>query len=123
MHRLMAVIRAIVGSARADDDFRAEVESHLAMDIERYVRRGMSPDEARRQALLASGGLTVATEIVHERRGLAWMEDAATDLRYAVRSLRRKPGFALAGILTLGLAVGANAAMFTIVNAVALRAD
>jgi len=79
-HRLIAVIHAISGSTRADDDFRAELESHLAMDIERYVRRGMSPDEARRAALVASGGLTVASEMVHERRGLAWAEDAATDL-------------------------------------------
>ena len=74
-----------------DDDLRAEMEAHLEMAIEEKIRRGMQPDEARRQAMLASGGLTQAAERVREQRGLPWIESIAADTRYAVRHFRRAP--------------------------------
>ena len=114
--RTIATFFAMVDSDRADAALRAEMEAHLAMHIDENIRRGMSPEQARRDALIAAGGLTLAAETVHERRAFASVENLATDLRYAARSLRAKPGFAVGVILTLGLTIGANAGMFTIVR-------
>ena len=119
--RLGASLRALTGSPRDDDDLRAELESHLEMQIEENIRRGVSPDEARRQALIAAGGLAHAAEAAREQRGLPLLENLAADVRYAARALRSKPGYCTAVALTLALGIGANSAMFTIVNAVVLR--
>lgn len=118
---LWARLRGTFAGRDADDEIRAEFESHLAMHIDENVRRGMSPDEARRQALIAAGGLTVAAESVRERRGLPWIEALFADLRYATRALRLNRAYSTAVILTVALGIGANAAMFTIINAVVLR--
>src|SRR5215207_6726848 len=91
VRRAVATFHAIVGSEHADAALRAELESHLAMHIDENVRRGMSPEQARRDALIAAGGLTLAAETVHERRAFAWVENLASDVRYAARSLRAKP--------------------------------
>ena len=70
---------------RMDDDLRDELASHVEMETAEYIRRGMQPDEARRRAMLASGGLTQAAEAVRDQRGLPWIGGVVADMRYALR--------------------------------------
>ena len=111
----------LFGSARAERELTAEIESHLQLHIDDNVRAGMTPAEARRRAVLALGGIDPTKEAYRDRRGVPALETLARDLRYGVRTLIKNPGFALAGVVILGLGIGVNSAIFTVVNAVVLR--
>src|SRR5271166_5034102 len=124
MRKLRALwlrLRGIFGAERANGDFAAELESHVAMDIEDGVRAGLSREEARRRALIHLGGLEQAKIAHRERRGLPALEAVARDVAYGVRVLRKNPGFALISILMVAIGIGANAALFTVVRSVLLR--
>ena len=102
-------------------DMVQEFESHLEMHIEDNVRAGMSLQEARRQAMIKFGGMESAKESVRDRARFLWVETAWQDFRYALRGLRRNPGFAVTAIVSLALGIGASLAIFTVADNLLLR--
>ena len=107
--------------ARQERELDAELTSHLGMHIDENVRAGMSSEEARRQALLALGGVEQTKERHRERRGFQWIDELGQHLRYASRTLVRNPGFTATAIVTLALGIGANAAVFAVTYGILLR--
>jgi putative ABC transport system permease protein len=114
-------VAGVFAGRRAEHELSAELESHLQLHVDDNLRAGMTPVEARRQALVALGGVESTKEACRDRRGLPAVESLLRDLRYGLRTLRKSPGFAAAGIVILGLGIGVNSAIFTVVNAVVLR--
>src|SRR5271170_7336235 len=104
-----------------DAERAQELESHLQNEIDDNVARGMSREEARRQAYLKFGNPTRVREEIWQMNSIAPLENLSRDVRYARRTLLRNPGYALVAVLTLGLGIGANTAIFTVINGVLLK--
>jgi predicted permease len=114
-------LRATLVRDRRDEDLEEELRLHLELVAAEARRRGHDPDEAVRIARLEAGGTAQAMEVLRDQRGLLWLEDLGRDVRYGLRVLRRSPAFAVVAILTLALGLGANAAIFHLIDALRLR--
>lgn len=117
LNRLTSLFR----NRKLDADLEDELRAHIDLAMEENLRRGMNEREARRQAMRSFGGVTQTRERYREQRGLPMLEEMKRDVRFGFRQLRRSPGFAITAILTLALGVGANTAIFTLIDSIILR--
>lgn len=121
LRRAVARLSAFFHREPLDRELAEEVASHIAMATEDNIRSGMTPEEARRKAMVKFGGVEQAKERQRESRGLPWLETLLQDLRYTMRTLGRDRGFATVAILILALGIGANVVVFSVVNTILLR--
>src|SRR5262245_16353155 len=98
----------LFNKGRVEREFSDEIEANLEFQIEDNIRAGMTPEEARRAALIKFGSIDAAKEAVRDRRGIPWLEMLARDVRYALRILRRDRGWTAVAVASLTLAIGAN---------------
>ena len=124
MKRLRALrlrLRGLMPGDRREQDFTAEIDSHLQMHIDDNLRSGMTADQARRKAILTLGGIEMTKQAVREQATVPRLETILQDLRFGARQLRKNPGFAVTAILTLALGMCASVAIFAFVDAALIK--
>src|SRR5262249_13673591 len=121
LRRLWSRLLASLSLRGSDAELSEELESHIALMAEEEIRRGVPPGEADRNARIRFGSVVSAIESYRDQRGLPMLETVVKDLRYAARSLRKNVGFTATVVLTLALGIGANATIFSVINAALLE--
>ena len=119
MHKLRALgirLHGLFHTRRADNEFAAELASHVALHTEDGIRAGLTPEEARPQALIRLGGAEQTRQAYRERRTLPWLESLLQDMRYGLRMMTRNPAFTAVAVFTLAIGIGASSTAFTWIN-------